>query len=132
MILPRNGKQDSMDKEKAKTFVWGLVAGIVVAFVGGVWIMGWFVRASTAELAAAQRVEKAIVTALTPICVERFRKDPALEANLAALKELRYSWTQREYIMKGSWADDGAVGKDGKKTMNFALGDACVAALAKM
>jgi hypothetical protein len=43
------------------------------------------------------------VPEMTPVCVAKFRRDAAADANLAALKKVD-SWSQGEFIEKGGWA----------------------------
>jgi hypothetical protein len=83
-------------------FVWGALAGaIALAVVGFNW--GGWVTGGTADKVAQQRADKATVAALTPVCVEQFRKAADAPASLKALKGLN-SWEQGEYIGKGGWA----------------------------
>lgn len=87
---------------ETKPVLWGAVAGAaVVAFVGFNW--GGWVTGGKAEVAASMRVDAALVEALAPVCVAKFRRDPAVDANLVALKKVD-SWSQGEFIEKGGWA----------------------------
>lgn len=67
-------------------------------FAWGGWVTG-----GRAETDAAQRANTAIVAALAPVCVERFRRATDVSANLAALKKID-SWSQGEFVEKGGWA----------------------------
>src|SRR5690242_3255692 len=83
-------------------FVQGAIAGaIVLAIVGFNW--GGWVTGSTAQKIADARAEKAVATALTPVCVSQFTKAVNAPATLKAFKELK-SWEQDEYVGKGGWA----------------------------
>lgn len=83
-------------------FLWGAAAGAVaLAVVGFNW--GGWVTGGTAEKAAGARVEAALVSALTPICVAQFQKNPKAQASLVALKETK-DWERWEYVSKGGWA----------------------------
>jgi len=80
----------------------GAVGGaIALAIVGFSW-GGWMTSSNAQEVAAA-RVNTAVVEALAPVCVAKFRADPAVDANLIALKEAD-SWSQGDVIVQGGWA----------------------------
>lgn len=87
---------------ETKPVFWGAVLGAVaLAIVGFSW--GGWVTGSKAETTASQRVSAAVVGALAPICVEKFKLASDASANLAALKKVD-SWSQGEFIEKGGWA----------------------------
>ncbi len=87
---------------ETKPALWGIVGGAAaVAIVGFTW--GGWTTAPKAELAATQRANAAVVTALAPICVENFRHASDATANLVALKKVE-SWSQGDYVEKGGWA----------------------------
>ena len=88
--------------EETTPFLWGALAGaIALAIVGFNW--GGWVTGSTSEKVAATRAEQATVAALTPVCVDQFRKAADAPATLATLKGLS-SWEQGDYVGKGGWA----------------------------
>lgn len=72
-----------------------------MAIVGFTW--GGWVTEGKAETQAAQRANAAVVTALAPVCVERFQRAADVSGNLAALKKVD-SWSQGEFVEKGGWA----------------------------
>jgi alpha/beta superfamily hydrolase len=87
---------------ETKPALWGAVGGAaVLAIVGFNW--GGWVSGSTAEAAAVARVDAAVVSALAPVCVAKFRRDTEAEANLVALKKAD-SWSQGDFVEKGGWA----------------------------
>jgi CBS-domain-containing membrane protein len=87
---------------ETKPALWGIVGGAALAaFVGFQW--GGWVTGGTSELRAKQRADAAVVTALAPMCVERFRGAPEVAANLTALKKAD-AWAQGEFVEKGGWA----------------------------
>lgn len=57
----------------------------------------------TAETTASTQVDAAVIEALTPVCVAKFRRDAGVDANLVALKKVE-SWSQGSFIEKGGWA----------------------------
>ena len=87
---------------ETKPALWGAAFGaIAVAIVGFSWL-GW-VTGSKSEATAQQRVSAAVVTALAPVCADKFQRSPEMAANLAALKKAE-SWAQGEFVEKGGWA----------------------------
>ncbi len=87
---------------ETKPMLWGAAGGALAAMVVGFAWGGW-VTGGRAETDAAQRANTAIVAALAPVCVERFRRATDVSANLAALKKID-SWSQGEFVEKGGWA----------------------------
>lgn len=87
---------------ETKPALWGAVGGaIALAIVGFSW--GGWVTGGKADAAASMRVDSAVVGALAPVCVAKFRSDTAADANLAALNKID-SWSRGEFIEKGGWA----------------------------
>lgn len=85
-----------------KPGLWGAFAGAVgLAIVGFSW--GGWVTATTAENAAKQRASAAIVTALAPICLDKFRQQANVTQSLAELKATN-SWQQGAFVEKQGWA----------------------------
>ena len=87
---------------ETKPALWGMVGGAIAAAIIGFTWGGW-VTGGTAEMEAKQRADAAVVAALAPVCVERFRRAPDVAANLAALQKTD-SWSQGGFIEKGGWA----------------------------
>lgn len=87
---------------ETKPALWGFVGGAVaMAIVGFSW--GGWVTGGKSEAAAVMRADAAVVAALAPVCVAKFKRAPEAEANLVALKKID-SWSQGEFIDKGGWA----------------------------
>ena len=87
---------------EVKPAFWGALGGAVaMAIVGFSW--GGWVTGGTAEANASQRANAAVVTALAPFCVEKFRQASDAGGNLAELKKAD-SWTQVQFVEKGGWA----------------------------
>jgi len=60
-------------KATVRSVLWGAAAGaIALAIVGFNW--GGWVTAGAAETLAKSRAATAVVAALTPICIEKFRQ----------------------------------------------------------
>lgn len=87
---------------ETKPAAWGLAGGaIAVAIIGFSW--GGWVTGAKAEATAVERANNAVVAALAPVCVEKFRHTTDAAANLTALKKLD-SWSQGDFVEKGGWA----------------------------
>lgn len=83
---------------------------VILSAVGGAlvwWIVlssgfGWM-AAGSAEKKAGEQVRAAVLSLLTPICVEQFHQDSESEAKLKALKE-ESDWNRAAYVVKQGWA----------------------------
>ena len=88
--------------------VIGAVAALVIGFSWGGWVTG-----ATANKLAAEQASTAVVTVLTPICVEKFMQNADAQANLVALRKISSNWEQGQYLEKGGFATrPGAVSSD--------------------
>ena len=112
--------------EGTERFLQGAVAGaIALAVVGFNW--GGWLTGSTAEKMATGRADKAVATALAPVCVAQFRKSPDAPATLKTFKALS-SYEQGDYVGKGGWATmPGASGEPDSQVVS-----SCVEALNKL
>ena len=70
----------------------------IVGFTWGGWVTG-----GRAETDATQRANGAVVSALAPVCVEKFQRTADAPVNLIALKKVD-SWSQGDFVEKGGWA----------------------------
>jgi hypothetical protein len=103
--------------------LWGAAAGaIALAIVGFNW--GGWVTGGSAETLAKSRAATAVVAALTPICVEKFRQAADASANLAEMKKAAYVWDQSKFVEKGGWAT-----MPGSTEPNSAVARACAESL---
>ena len=109
---------------ETKPAFWGAVGGAIALAIAGFSYFGW-VTGGSAEAAATQRANAAVVTALAPICVERFQQAADVSSNLAALKKVD-SWSQAEFVEKGGWAKTSASSQADQVT---AVAKACAALL---
>lgn len=109
---------------QAKPFLWGMAVGAIALTITGFTWGGWMTD-STADALAQDHAEAAVVTALTPACVNRFRASPEASANLAALKDIDSSWKQRNYVRDGGWATMPESSPVGDR----ALAESCAEAL---
>jgi hypothetical protein len=93
--------------------VAGAVATMFVGFYWGGWSLG-----STADKMAKERSDLAVVAALAPVCVDKFRALPDAEAKQAVLSKIE-SWKRRDEFPKE------LVTLPGESYPNAALVDAC-------
>lgn len=95
----------------------GAVATIFIGFNWGGWSLG-----STADKMAKEQSELAVVTALAPVCADKFRAQPDAAAKTVALSKVD-SWKRAEEFPKEF------VTLPGETDPNSALVDACYALL---
>jgi alpha/beta superfamily hydrolase len=87
---------------ETKPALWGAVGGAIALAIAGFTWGGW-VTGGRAEADATQRANSAVVVALAPVCVEKFKHAADAPANLIALKKAD-SWAQADFVEKGGWA----------------------------
>jgi hypothetical protein len=107
-----------------KPALWGAAGGAVaLAIIGFNW--GGWVTGGTAEATAKQRASAAVVSALAPICADKFRQRADVSAKLVEFKKAS-SWEQGLFIEKGGWAT-----MPGSTTADSAVARACAEILAR-
>jgi alpha/beta superfamily hydrolase len=92
----------------------GAVATMIVGFSWGGWITG-----GAAKELVQKSVNTALVSALSPVCVDKFQRSAEATANLAELNKVS-SWQQGSFIEKGGWAT-----MPGGDSANAAVAQAC-------
>jgi len=107
-----------------KPEVWGAIIGAIGMMIIGFGWLGWTLG-STAETLAQERVSSALVTAFTPICIEKFMAQPEATVHLTEFQKTS-SWRQREFVEKGGWAT-----LPGSKGPNEKVAGACAEQLIK-
>jgi hypothetical protein len=86
----------------------GAVVTMIVGFNWGGWTLG-----STVEKVAKDRADSAVVAALAPICVDKFRQAANATGNLNQLSKISYDWDRGSFVEKGGWATmPGATSPD--------------------
>jgi hypothetical protein len=81
---------------------------MIVGFNWGGWALG-----STVDKVAKDRADSAVVVALAPICVEKFRQAANATENLSELNKISYVWDRNTFVEKGGWATmPGAASPD--------------------
>lgn len=112
-------------KAAVRPALWGAAVGaIALAIVGFGW--GGWVTGGAAEMLAKNSAAAAVVAALTPICVEKFRQAADASANLVEMKKATYSWDQSKFVEKGGWAT-----MPGSAEPNSAVATACAESLGR-
>ena len=79
----------------------GAVAGAALSMVIGFGWAGWTLGGTTAKM-VDEASRTAVITALAPICVDKFQHSAEAGANLDALKKAD-SWKRDEMIEKAGW-----------------------------
>ena len=112
-------------KAAVRPALWGAAAGaIALAIVGFSW--GGWVTGGTAETLARNSAATAVVAALAPICVEKFRQAADASTNLVEMKKATYAWDQSKFVEKGGWAT-----MPGSTEPNSAVARACAESLGR-
>ena len=88
---------------KLEAGFWGAIGGAAALAIVGFTFGGWVTGGKAAELARMQ-AEKAVITALAPICVDNFRHAKNADENLGKLNAISYSWEKGTYVSQGGWA----------------------------
>ena len=115
----------SETKAAVRPALWGAAAGaIALAIVGFSW--GGWVTGGTAETLARNSAATAVVAALAPICVEKFRQAADASTNLVEMKKATYAWDQSKFVEKGGWAT-----MPGSTEPNSAVARACAESLGR-
>ena len=85
-----------------------------------------FCVGKTAETNATTLVNAALVQAYGPVCIERFKHQPNVEAKWVELTKVD-TWRRESYIK-----DSGFATLPGSTSPNLAVADACADALSKI
>jgi hypothetical protein len=76
----------------------GAIAAVVIGFSFGGWMLG-----GTAQKMADKSANNALVSALAPICVDKFQHASGAQTTLVELKAVD-SWRRDSFVEKGGWA----------------------------
>lgn len=120
MELPSFLQGDSLTRLVQGT-VAGAVATIFIGFNWGGWVTG-----GTAKEMAQKKSNGAVVSALAPICVDKFNRQANAAASLVELKKVS-AWQQGSFIEKGGWAT-----MPGMSSPDSDVARACAEALDKL
>jgi hypothetical protein len=120
MQLPSILQGDSLTR-----LVQGAAAGAIATMIIGFSWGGWVTGGTSKEL-VQRSVSTALVSALSPICVDKFQRSAEVTANLVEFKKVN-SWQQGSFIEKGGWAT-----MPGGDTANEAVAQACATMLSNL
>ena len=76
----------------------GALATLIIGFYWGGWVTGGHANEMVRRSSTA-----AVVTALSPICVDKFQHSAEASVNLAEFKKIS-TYQQSSFIEKGGWA----------------------------
>jgi hypothetical protein len=113
MAMPAIIQGDSL-KRLLQGAAAGAVATLIVGFYWGGWVTG-----GTAKEMVQRSTTSAVVSALSPICVDKFQRATGAAANMVELKKVS-SYQQSSFIEKGGWAT-----LPGSDSANSAVAQAC-------
>jgi hypothetical protein len=120
MEMPAMFKRESLTR-LAQGAALGAVATMIIGFNWGGWVLG-----KTAENNATTLVNAALVQAYGPVCIERFKHQPNVEAKWVELTKVD-TWRRDSYIKESGFATP-----PGSTSPNAAVADACADALSKI
>ena len=96
----------------------GAIATLLIGFNWGGWVTG-----GTAREMTQKSVTSALVSALSPVCVDKFERSADAATNLSELKKVN-SWQRGSFIEKGGWTTIS-----GSDPANSAVAQACATLL---
>ncbi|MGZ3410034.1 MAG: hypothetical protein ACXWKC_12655 [Xanthobacteraceae bacterium] len=120
MELPPILQGDSLTR-----LLQGAAAGAAATLIVGFYWGGWVTGGNATEM-AKKSANTALVTALAPICVDKFQHSADASTNMTELKKVS-SWQQGSFISKGGWAT-----MPGNDTANSAVAEACATMLGNL
>jgi hypothetical protein len=99
----------------------GAVATLIIGFYWGGWVTGGHATEMVRRSSTA-----AVVTALSPICVDKFQRSAEAATNLTEFKKVS-SYQQSSFIEKGGWAT-----MPGSDAANSSVAQACAEMLSSL
>jgi hypothetical protein len=91
-----------LERQSLTRLLQGIAVGAVATMVIGFYWGGW-VTGGTAKAMAQKGADSAVVSALAPLCVDKFQHAANVTGNMAELKKIS-SWEQGSFVEKGGWA----------------------------
>ena len=120
MTLPAILQGDSLTR-----LLQGAAAGAIATLIVGFYWGGW-VTGGTAKEMVQRGSSAAVVSALSPICVDKFQRSAEAVSNLTELKKVS-SYQQGSFIEKGGWAT-----MPGNERANSSVAEACANMLSNL
>jgi len=114
--------------EWLKPALWGAVAG-AIAICAALFGTGLVVTDSKAQEIVAAESDRAVLAALTPICVAQFKQAASASEQRALLVALQAEkrWDQEDFVSERGWAT-----MPGSPDPNDDVADACADELVKL
>ncbi len=120
MEMPKILQGDSLTR-----LLQGAAAGAIATLIAGFYWGGW-VTGGIAKDMVQRSTSSAVVTALSPICVDKFQRSAEATTNMVELKKVS-SYQQGSFIEKGGWAT-----LPGSDNANSAVARACADMLSSL
>jgi hypothetical protein len=111
--------------ESLKRLVQGAIAGGAALMIVGSFWPGWVLE-STAQKRIAAQEKSILVNTLAPACADKFRNQPDVTAQVAALKDVA-TWHRDRHMVERNF-----VVKSGESMTDDAIGAACINLLADL
>lgn len=92
-----------VDGDSPTRLIQGVVVGAIATVIIGFNWDGWD-RGSTVEKKVSAASEMALVTALAPICADKFQRAAKADIDLVAELKAVSSWERDGHLMKAGWA----------------------------
>ena len=120
MEMPAILKGDSLTR-LLQGAAGGAIITLIVGFNWGGWVTG-----GTAKEMVQKSTTSAVVSALSPICVDKFQQSAGAATNMVELKKVS-SYQQGSFIEKGGWAT-----LPGNDNANSSVARACAEMLSSL
>lgn len=99
-----------------KPAVYGVILGSVGVMIVGFSFGGW-VTGGTARQMVSTGSAEAVVTALTPVCVDISKRDPKLTERLAEIKAAS-AYRRADFVSNNGWATPPGSGGPNRQLAN--------------
>jgi hypothetical protein len=105
-------------RDYIKPGLWGAFGGAIAMTIVGFWGLGWTTAAS-ADRAAKDRADTAVIAALVPFCIVNANRDTET-AKLVTFRAEESSYKRTQLVTDAGWAS-----MPGTSSPNYALARAC-------
>ena len=119
-------KRPMWNEDKTSGAMLGAGVAAALLLIGGSYWPGWQLN-STAQQNVVNGQKTALVRVLAPVCSERFKIQPNLVVQTAALKKVE-SWNRDRYLVDNKWVIPSGVSSE----VDVAVGNACADMLADL
>jgi hypothetical protein len=108
-----------LEGESLTRLIQGTIFGTLVVMIAGSYWPGWKFESTVTKLLADQE-KIVLVKALAPVCADKFRNQPDVTAQVAALKNVTL-WQRDRHMVEHKF-----VVKSGSSMTDDAIGAACI------